>query len=312
MKRYNIIVNSNGLAGVIEALLLIALVAIIMSTIQLVYVPEIMKQKESDHMDEVLNQFSNLKSIIETQSMMGAIQSGQKIAYSPMSSPITLGVDRLPYFVTTFTSGQLDIIDKNNAGDSEIRLLPACPYFPNGIPLTSIKFTANSNYYVPEEDQKYILEGGCIILNQTNGETIKVAPPIAVENNSVNNTIIIYYTIPIFVCKEGKDITAGIDTNFIMTNYSKKYIHSDILDQANYYIRINSEYLEAWNKTLIHNSQHSSNGILWEYYDNGYISVEYDDPTNPTYIEIKPNTWDIRVEFTIIEIIAQIGPGIII
>ena len=54
-----------AVAGVIEALLLVALAAIVLSTIQLVYIPDIMEQREADHMDQVDNQFSHLKSVID-------------------------------------------------------------------------------------------------------------------------------------------------------------------------------------------------------------------------------------------------------
>ena len=76
--------NKYGLAGVIEALLLVALVAIILALIQYSYVPEIMKQKENEHMDTVSNQFSSLKSVVEIQSMMG-VEGTTQMAYTPIS-----------------------------------------------------------------------------------------------------------------------------------------------------------------------------------------------------------------------------------
>ena len=48
MKRRNFLNNPYAVAGVIEALLLVALVAIILSFIQLYYIPEIMKDREAD------------------------------------------------------------------------------------------------------------------------------------------------------------------------------------------------------------------------------------------------------------------------
>jgi len=110
MKHRKFIKENSAVAGVIEAILLIALVAIILSMIQLTYVPIMMEQKEADHMDEVSNQFSQLKSVIEIQSMMGAMGTGEPITYTPMSSPITLGSKELPYFVSARSSGQIGLI----------------------------------------------------------------------------------------------------------------------------------------------------------------------------------------------------------
>jgi hypothetical protein len=299
MKKRNFTRNSYGLAGVIEALLIIALVVMVLATIQLYYVPQIMEEKESDHMDEVLNQFSNLKSVIEVQSLMGAQVDAQPIAYSPMSSPITLGNEQLPYFVTTGALGQVNVFDKYYV-NSTIDLLPKPPDFLSGIPLTSIRFIGDNAYFV---DQRYILEGGGIILKQRDGESMKVVPPITIENSS--DEIIIYYTIPLFVSQPGKNITGGSDTVFVRTNYTKYYTHSD---ESITWLYIYSDYLAAWNQSLINDNK----GLLWEYYNNGYINVTYNDPVSPTRIEIKPGTKDLDVELTIVEIGAQIGPGFII
>jgi len=73
MKHRTFFNNQCAVAGVIEALLMVALVAIILSFIQLYYVPEIMKDREADHMDQVSNQFSNLKSVIEIQERKSKI-----------------------------------------------------------------------------------------------------------------------------------------------------------------------------------------------------------------------------------------------
>jgi len=92
MKKRNFTKEDKGVAGVIEALLIVALVAIVISTIQLVYIPQVMNQREADHMDVVSNQFSSMKAMIDLQSMT------EKDV--PISSPITLGSRELPYFVT--------------------------------------------------------------------------------------------------------------------------------------------------------------------------------------------------------------------
>ena len=81
MKRTKFMRENKAVAGVIEALLMVALVAIILSMIQLYYIPQIMEQKEADHMDDVTNQFSFLKAMIDFQSMVEE--------NVPISSPIT-------------------------------------------------------------------------------------------------------------------------------------------------------------------------------------------------------------------------------
>ena len=123
MGKTSIINNNKAVAGVIEALLIVALVSIIISTIQLIYVPEIMKQKEADHMENIENQFSFLKAVIDIQSM--------EKKDVPITSTITLGSKELPYFVTARGFGELFIIgmDENNY---KINIQSDEPYHYNG------------------------------------------------------------------------------------------------------------------------------------------------------------------------------------
>src|SRR4030042_4984279 len=130
MKNRRFIKEKHAVAGVIEALLLVGLVAVILSVVQLVYIPQVMNQREADHMDEVANQFSFLKAIVDLQSMT------QKDI--PISSPITLGGRELPYFISFKAEGEVNIID--DAGEIQVDYATICP-------LTSIRYTAYNRYY---------------------------------------------------------------------------------------------------------------------------------------------------------------------
>jgi hypothetical protein len=306
MKSIHFIRNNHALAGVIEALLLVALVAIILSTIQLVYVPVIMDQKEAEHMKTVENQVAHLKSVIETQAIMGVAGGGSPIAYSPMASPITLGSSELPYFISQGSFGIINIIDKDNSNRGKI--IMAAQDLPDdyllGIPLTSIKYESINYYFV---NQNYILEGGAIILEQPEDYTMKVDIPMKVENHS--SYIKIFYTIPVFNAPANKDYTFGNDTSFVRTNYvsytSSVETQPDNLDDD--YLHIYTDYPTAWLDSLIRDDA----GVLWEYNNNGMIQVSLNNPDNPTYVKIEPGTALIDVELTIVEIDTQVGAGYI-
>ena len=301
MKHRNFIREETALAGVLEAILLIALVSIILSMIQLYYVPVMMEQKEADHMDQVSNQFSQLKSVIETQSMMGAMGTELPITYSPMSSPVTLGSKELPYFISARSYGQIILIDQDDAGDHKINIQPAPADFPSGIPLTSINYDADNYYFV---DQTYILEGGGIILKQSDGEVMRVHPGIAVENNSDLNNIKIKYFIPLFTGIPGKKTYADYKDCYVHTNYSNHYSHSG---SANF-IHIYTDYPDAWYQSLVNESR----GILWECDHNEYLNVDLDYTVTPNRVEITPEFgYTLDVDLTIVEIGVQVGPGYI-
>ncbi|MBN2066690.1 MAG: hypothetical protein JW771_07800, partial [Candidatus Thermoplasmatota archaeon] len=135
MKHRTLVSGNHAVAGVIEALLLVALVAVILSTIQLLYIPEIMEQRESDHMDEVANQFSFLKSVIDLHA------ATEKDV--PITAPLTLGSKELPYFVTAAAYGELIVYDQEYIDTYFIRVRNGIGLFP----LTSIYYKAHNRYY---------------------------------------------------------------------------------------------------------------------------------------------------------------------
>jgi hypothetical protein len=298
MKHRKFIKKNSAVAGVVEAILLIALVSIILSTIQLYYIPVIMEQKESDHMDRVSNQFSQLKSVIEIQSMMGATESSEAIVYTPMSSPITLGSKELPYFVSARSIGQIDIIDQEDVGDQNISLSEV--YYK---PLTSIKYRA-TNFYFPKDLaqpwQEYVLEGGGVILKQSDGEVMKIYPAITVENHSELNYIKIKYFVPVFTGFPGKKTYSDWEDCYIYTNYISHDTYSEYVTK----ISINSDYPNAWYNCLVNESR----GILWEYYNNEYLDINRDN----NVITIKPGIiGNLFLDLTVAEIGVQVGPGYI-
>jgi len=278
--------QAQAVAGVIEALLLVALVSIVISVIQLIYIPQIMEQREAEHMDQVFNQFSSMKSMMDVQATTRSS--------SPISSMITLGSRELPYFITAKATGELST--KQDAA-FKITLNPPPGALPSGtVPLTSVEYMADNSYFV---DQSYILEGGGIIVKQSEGTSVMRADP---SISSVNNTnsITIHVDYPHVIAIPGKNSTYGDGKCFIRTNYSSNRTYVDDIPPGGY-IRIYTQYLNAWNESL-HN-------ILGIYDTNGCLLINVVG-TQPTgYIEILPGTKNILLQLNVIDIFAQIGPG---
>jgi len=316
MKVKRFIKQNNAVAGVIEALLLVGLVAIILSLLQLYYVPKIMEEREAEHISLVANQFTHLKSVIEIQSTMGVINeenpNPSNTAYTSISSPITLGNDPLPYFITIGATGTVNLIDKDDADDYKIYIQPTPVDFPNGIPLSVIKFKSINAYYLDGNDVEYILEGGGIILKQSDGEVMKVLPAINAYDKTVD-TIELYLDIPLFKGIPGKKFDQSTYNNpdkisYVRTNYSRNYQDEILLTPGNNgKIYIYTDYTNAWNNSLVNDTI----GVLWEFYDNNDIDVEIDESTTPNRLVISPDSKNINLKLTVVEIGVQIGPGIV-
>ncbi|MBU0498193.1 MAG: hypothetical protein KKG04_09630 [Candidatus Thermoplasmatota archaeon] len=267
-----------AVAGVIEALLMVALVAVIISTIQLIYIPQIMEQKEAEHMDQISNQFSSLKSYIDLQIISNSD--------APMFSMLTLGSRELPYFITGEAYGEVMVID---SGSNRI-VIDEDEW--QSIPLTSVMYHAYNVYFV---DQTYILEGGGIIIDQSNGEPVMRVDPSLVVNNA--SKINIYVDLPIIYGTEGKNFTYGLGKCFIRTNFSGKITYQNFTTISSN-IKIYSTYPEAWYKAL-----NSTMGTM--------VDLSLQPTENPTHVRIEKKTGGKEIGFYItkLPIYVQIGPG---
>jgi hypothetical protein len=291
MKQKRFGMQNQAVAGVIEALLMVALVSIVLSVVQLVYIPEVMEQRESEHMDLVSNQISSLKSMIDLQAMTKSS--------APISSMLTLGSRELPYFVTVQAFGEVSV-NENTA--SKITLNPSLdPPYNLGVPLTSLQYMADNSYFV---DQTYILEGGGLIVQQPEGEPVMRADPTisAVEEVYGGEIIVmIHIDLPHIIAMPGKNITTGEGNCFIRSNFSsnRTYIQDIPIGLGGTFIQINTEYANAWNESL-HN-------ILGIYEVKGYINITSDP--GEEWVKITPVTKRIRLQLNIIDIYVQIGQG---
>ncbi|MBN1281097.1 MAG: hypothetical protein JXA00_05565 [Candidatus Thermoplasmatota archaeon] len=289
--------NNQAVAGVIEALLMVALVSIVISLIQLHYVPQVMEQREAEHMDQVSNQIATLKSVIDTQALMGSTSTDAPLSRVPMISMITLGSRELPYFITAPSYGDLYVIDEPESTIKKVdssNLIEICP-------LTSIIYNADNAYFI---DQTYILEGGGIIVTQPDGESVMRADPSISIKNLSGNIIELEYYLPKIIGISGKTTTSGTGKCFIRTNYSSYLPPADNYIYTGESFIIESEYSNAWNESL--------NRLLEEEIKTVSINIT-SHPTNPSknvvQISAKNPSYIINIKLTIVNIECQIGPG---
>ena len=104
MNKYRNIKNKNdAVVGIVAAFLIVGLIVTVVSIIQTAYIPKWMEQQEAEHMEEVGNQFAELKYAIE-QHMLTK-QKG-----IPISTSITLGSKELPFLMSSRAFGTLTIL----------------------------------------------------------------------------------------------------------------------------------------------------------------------------------------------------------
>jgi len=284
--------STHGVVGIVVAVLLIGLLVSVISIIQAAYIPKWMEEKEADHIEKVLVQFSELKLAIDTHTI-------NRENNTPIATSITLGSKEFPFLMSTRAYGSLEIIDDNCtiniAYDNEsgnITYKESKEY-----KLGIIKYTSYNAYYIPQEKQSFVYESGAVITSQTSGNSISVRPSFKL---SLIPTERISFKIIDISSYANKTAYGGYDTVPILTEYdSSVYDNSINYNNARVrFINITSSYSNAW--FIFLDSSLKKEGYIK---DNDYEIYQFG---NTIVLKLLNSP---EFELTVIGINAQIGPG---
>ncbi len=228
--------NSNdGVAGIVVSLLMIGLVISAISFVQSVFVPQWMSERESEHMEEVAKQFSQLKFAVDN-----LILSENSI--SSINCPITLGSKEMPFLFSTRSYGDLEILSDDYKIDIDYFINSCQDRDDYSFNLNSISYTSHNAYYI---NQNYIFENGAVILNQDGGNITKLYPNIDLKEDVSVPTIVMNSVN--FIEFSGKTVASGYGTYPIQAQYSTK-------DYFEFYnvenITIYNSHLDAWEEVI--------------------------------------------------------------
>jgi hypothetical protein len=283
--------NSNdAVVGVVVAILLIGLIVCVVSIIQTQYIPKWMEQTEAEHMDEVADQFAQMKSAIDTQGVIGSNQPTQHTSISTISTGITLGSREFPFLMSTRAFGSLNILPDT----SFIVVITDHNGRTSINKSATIQYSSSNAYFL---DQSYIYEAGAVILSQDDGDIILTKPTFSVIRE---NTANISFTI-INISKVGeKGSINGYGTYPIQTEYSSN--ESSIINNVAT-ITIYTKYPNAWslfiNGTLINGGLEYGNDYTMDSSINeGKVIVTFTNPSLP-----------VNLNLQVIKIATQIAPG---
>jgi len=281
--------SEDGVVGIVVAVLLIGLMVSVVSLVQLVYVPDWMEQREAEHMDEVVTQFSQLKFAIDTLN-------ANKQNYTTIATSITLGSKELPYWMSLRAFGNLEILS------DEFKITINNVSSSSNFSIGTIKYSSSNGYFI---DQDFIYEGGAIITNQADGNIISIKPSFP-GIKKVGNKLFLTLNLINISGVGGKLSGSGYGTTAIQTEYSGSQIEQIIEDVRS--IEIISKYFYSWymfmnwtleNQGLVPGALSGDFYVIPDY-DNSSITIDFFSSN----IEGYPT-----INLSIIEILAQIGPG---
>ena len=267
MKNNRIINSDEAVVGIVVTVLIIGLILSVLVMVNTVYVPQWTEGKEAAHMEEVANQFTQLKYALDLQSIANDSTT--------MSTSIVLGSREIPFFNSGRTYGSLEIEDNscniivNRNGTST-----SYSYLSD-----SIKYSSGNSRFV---DQSYIYQAGALILNQLESSIVYGMPSFFVTTWGENMS----FTIVNISGISGKTFVSGYGTYPIYTKCitSETTIDDPITNVTN--ITVVTEYPNAW-KTVFNNSliSYTYNGIEYSF-DESYsdrIIIEFSDDEGDYY-----------------------------
>lgn len=279
MKKIRKKTTDNAVVGIVTAILLIGLMVTVISVIQVVYVPNIMEQREAEHMDKVEEQFASLTSVIDSQA--ADAQKG-----IPIASFVTLGSRELPFFVTSKAYGSLEILDHSctiTVNDTSI------------FNIGRITYSSTNAYYL---DQSYSYEAGAMIVSQNQGSSMLVRPSFFVDLNLSTYKVNISFEVVNVSSVGHKSMMSGFGTTPIQTEFlgiSKNITFSNVSD-----IEIATPFSNAW---LVFINHTLMNAGLNKDGNPHYVLTDVGQTVKVHFLS------NVNILFKVIEIQAQLGPG---
>lgn len=173
MKRHHIKKNDEAVVGIITVVLVISLIVIVIGIVKTVYFPEWIKSAEFQHMNQVSNQFAQLKYALDIQ----AITNGSCV----VNSLVTLGTAEIPILGVHESFDELSILPDSCTLVIQNKYGLLASYTTD-----SIKFAAHNTNYI---DQSFIYEGGTLILSQADRNVMVARPSMLVTQYGKNITI---------------------------------------------------------------------------------------------------------------------------
>jgi hypothetical protein len=284
----NIRNSDEAVVGIVITVLLIGLIMAVIVMLNTVYVPQWLEESEAAHMEEVSNQFTQLKYALDIQSMVNDS--------TVVTTSVKLGTRELPFFNSGRTFGSLEIDDDS----FNITIERWNDTVPITIVVDSIRFSSGNSHFI---NQQYIYEAGSLILAQDDANVVYGKPSLFVNGFGNNSTIT--FSIVNISGVSGKTAVSGYGIYPIYTQVMGLYPgyteYDHIYNVTN--ITIRTKYTNAWNKTInsVFNIEHFN--------ESHYTLKEFDGRVEIKFLDAGSNDY-YYLRYRIINISTQISSGI--
>jgi hypothetical protein len=284
MNAKDMISGEDAISTVVSAVLLFGIVVSVVTLVHVQFIPEWKTSAEQSHMDDVFYDMAGMKNQLDILS--GYARTDPSTSLS-ISVPIKMGGASLSMFSSEKSSGRLTV----NGDDFGVTIMGTTPGIdydsdPFLMDLGTVSYMSDNNYFV---DQKYVYEGGALILSQNSYSLMRLGPQMDIR-------------------KAGNSSNITVEFSLIDLNGPRKAISSNSIEEVNF--RTNGSDSLYWDGVLftdITMTVQTSYASSWESYfetiaddagiDAGDYSVSSNDTAVVFFLEGSSGE-DIRINVT--------------
>ena len=226
--------NTEAVAGIIVAVMIVGLILAVISIVQSLYVPKWMEAREAEHMGTIADQFSQLSYAIDSQAAL-------KRSF-PISTSITLGSKELGFLMSNKAFGRLTIVPEGGSYTVGLQI-GSTSTGTFGV----LRYSSENSYFI---NQNYDYEAGALILNQTEGSVFAIEPTFLVTYNATLNKVNISWSCVNLKPVGDKMSISGYGTYPVRTKYLSFLNTSTNITQTVSMIMIGTSYPTLWARFL--------------------------------------------------------------
>jgi len=187
--------DKEGVASTVGTIMALLVFLTFLTLFTNTYIPIWMKENEKNHMDEVLNQFGDMKGKVDSLVVNAQVTGRPTIN---MYQPITLGSDGVPVFATA-TAGYIFLNPGGPIDSVESAVYQNFTYKLDGSSSVrefsssgggSIEFYGPNRYYV---QQWYTYENGAILIYQQDGVALRASPSLVFMKNAEDGPVSVQF-----------------------------------------------------------------------------------------------------------------------
>ena len=247
--------DDEGVASTVGTIMSLLVFLTFMGMFTNQFLPVWMSDNESNHMAQVIGQFTNLKSSID---LSVSNYANSLVAPSPVFIPVMLSSEGIPVFagptagILSLSPEMINMRPMFNVSYYYFSDLGGVKHYSTLDPSNdggtggSLELYCPNRYYVEE---RIVYENGAIILNQTDGEVVIAGPQFSIKNiGSVTEPSRVIMMTQVSL--QGKNMTVG-GTGSKGLNADLEFAETTAFENSDpggttLYLNITTKHGEAW------------------------------------------------------------------